>query len=205
MKSDFIEKDVFELILELVPYDVAIALRVSLETGLRIGDVLALKPENITDNKISVIAQKTRKPMCAEIPKEYARYLERHAVWCFPSPRDATKHRTRQSVWACVKRAVARLSIAENVTPHTARKIFAVERFKRKGLRETQNALQHDSVSTTLLYAFADKIDGRARCVCHAVGSDEAERILRYFIDRLGGAEKIVDAMRESINEKDTT
>lgn len=205
MKSDFIEKDVFELILELVPYDVAIALRVSLETGLRIGDVLTLKPENITDNKISVIAQKTRKPMCAEIPKEYARYLERHAVWCFPSPRDATKHRTRQSVWACVKRAVARLSIAENVTPHTARKIFAVERFKRKGLRETQDALQHDSVSTTLLYAFADKLDGRSRRVHHAVGSDEAERILRYFIDRLGGAEKIVEAMREAINEKDTT
>lgn len=205
MKSDFIEKDVFELILELVPYDVAIALRVSLETGLRIGDVLALKPENITDNKISVIAQKTRKPMCAEIPKEYARYLERHAVWCFPSPRDATKHRTRQSVWACVKRAVSRLSIAQNVTPHTARKIFAVERFKRKGLRETQDALQHDSVSTTLLYAFADKLDGRGKRAHQTMSKGDADRIIHEFIELLGGAEKVLDAMREVINEKDTT
>lgn len=41
-------------------YENALALRLSLETGLRIGDCLALRPEDIDGCVISYTAQKNR-------------------------------------------------------------------------------------------------------------------------------------------------
>jgi hypothetical protein len=66
------------------------------------------------------------------------------------------KPRTRQAVWRDVKKAVKRLGIAGNVAPHSARKTYAVEDFKDNGLAQVQKDLQHDRLSTTLIYAFAD-------------------------------------------------
>ena len=36
------------------------------------------------------------------------------------------------------------------------RKVFAVELFKRAGMKATQEALQHDKASTTEIYALSD-------------------------------------------------
>jgi integrase len=73
--------------------------------------------------------------------------------------RFGNKPRTRQAVWRDVKRASEGL-FAENVAPHSARKTFAVEDYQEHGLPHTQKALQHDSVGTTILYAFSDSMTG---------------------------------------------
>lgn len=47
-----------------------------------------------------------------------------------PSPRagrDPKKHQSRQSVWLDVKRAAKALLLPQNVAPHSARKVFAVD------------------------------------------------------------------------------
>lgn len=66
------------------------------------------------------------------------------------------EHRTRQAVWKNVKKACTEIGLDINVTPHSARKTYAVEEFHDKGLTITQKELQHDNPSTTVLYAFSD-------------------------------------------------
>jgi site-specific recombinase XerC len=46
--------------------------------------------------------------------------------------------------------------VEKNVAPHSARKAFAVEEFKHKGIAAAQKALQHSDLSTTLLYCLSD-------------------------------------------------
>lgn len=141
-----------------------LSLWVSAETGLRVGDVVSLTWEQIFPDKITFIAQKTKKEGIATISDELYKSLvsfRSSSRWVFPSPRDSTKHITRQAVWYRVKRACERAGISPvGVAPHSFRKYFAVETFKREGLRATQNALQHDRTITTEDYAMSDFITG---------------------------------------------
>lgn len=61
MRADYIKPSVYTRIYHLMEYENALALRLSLETGLRIGDCLALRPEDIDGCVISYTAQKTGK------------------------------------------------------------------------------------------------------------------------------------------------
>lgn len=141
-----------------------LSLWVSAETGLRVGDVVSLRWLQITVLGIFFVAQKTGKAGIAPISDELRARLMAHrssSRWVFPSPRDPRKHLTRQAVWYRVKRACERAGIdPEGVAPHSFRKHFAVETFKREGLRATQSALQHDRTITTEDYAMSDFITG---------------------------------------------
>ena len=141
-----------------------LALWVSAETGLRVGDVVALKWRQIAPDRIFFTAQKTGKWGFAPISEKLYRELvlmRRSTRWVFPSPKDPEKHLTRQAVWYRVKRACERAGIdPEGIAPHSFRKYFAVETFKREGLKATQAALQHDRTITTEDYAMSDFITG---------------------------------------------
>lgn len=141
-----------------------LSLWVSAETGLRVGDVVSLRWPQITASGIFFVAQKTGKAGIAPISDELRARLMAYrssSRWVFPSPRDPRKHITRQAVWYRVKRACERAGIDPvGVAPHSFRKYFAVETFKREGLRATQSALQHDRTITTEDYAMSDFITG---------------------------------------------
>lgn len=79
--------------------------------------------------------------------------------FCFPG-RDGSKPRTRQTVYTDLKKCAKELGITENVTPHTARKVFAVEELKYKTFAEVQEELQHSDSSVTMIYACADRLNG---------------------------------------------
>ncbi len=137
-------------------YENALALRTSLETGMRIGDVLALEVSDLKGRTITYTAQKTSKKGKAVVSVDLANRLRKIAGKRFLfEGRSGDKPRTRQAVWKDVKRAT-RGVFDENVAPHSARKTFAVEDFRTHGFAHTQKALQHDSSGTTMLYAFAD-------------------------------------------------
>lgn len=137
-----------------------LSLWVSAETGLRVGDVVALKWEDIGETSINYTAQKTGKNGNAKISADLRRALRASRTaseWVFPSPMDYKKHITRQCVWARVKKACKRANIdPEGIAPHSFRKYFAVQTFKTSGLKATQAALQHDRATTTELYALSD-------------------------------------------------
>lgn len=204
----------------MVP-DNANAVRVSLITGLRIGDVLALKQADVDQSGVvRTVCDKTSKPFEGEIPSGFAREIKRRAgnsVWIFPSPspRRMGKPRTRQAVWRDIKRAAKICAVSRNVTPHTARKVYAVDKFKKNGLEAAQTSLQHDRLATTLIYAFSDQIaaaaahdqtpapskkantSAAAQTETQIRSADEVEQILNRFYDAFGGREAFAHALAE--------
>lgn len=148
-------------------YENVIAMRVSLETGMRIGDVLKIKKADIKGRTVSYIAEKTGKKGKAVLSQDLAKRLKSlgNDIWVFPHRCSTEKHRTRQTVWNDVKKASKMLKEKgllndENVAPHSGRKTFAVNDRKENGLTHTQKALQHSSKGVTMTYAFADELIG---------------------------------------------
>ena len=56
-----------------------------------------------------------------------------------------------------MKRAAKALRLPQNVAPHSARKVFAVDLLAKYGdIDRVKRALNHSSESVTLIYAMAD-------------------------------------------------
>lgn len=143
-------------------YENALALRLSLETGLRIGDCLSLKPEQLQGQVITYTAQKTGKSGKKKISADLAQRLRKISSKKFIfEGRSGDKPRTRQAVWKDVKKASKIAKIDSNFSPHSARKTYAVEEFHHKGFNEVQKELQHDRAETTMLYAYSDILFGK--------------------------------------------
>lgn len=158
MRSDFVNREALEKLTRELQPDNGLALRVSVETGLRIGDVLALKGENIDGSVISFKAAKTgktgKKTISARLCKEL-RGRVRRGEYVFPG-RGKTGHLTRQAVYKDLRKQCARLGLEGHISPHSARKAYAVELYHEKGLSVTQKELQHSNVSDTMIYALSD-------------------------------------------------
>lgn len=161
-KSEYIGLEEWELIEKIVPENIRYIIEIMLSTGMRVGDVVNLRPSQIDGNVVEYVAQKTGKAHRAVLNARSALRMAQppycRGVWVFESNKDPRKHVSRQNVWYHIKAAQRKLSLPVNVSPHSARKTFAVDLFNKKGLDETREELQHDSLSTTLLYAFADKL-----------------------------------------------
>lgn len=157
MRADYIKPSVYTRIYHLMQYENAVALRLSLETGLRIGDCLSLTPEQLDGQTITYTAQKTGKRGKKKISADLAKRLRKISgkKYIFEG-RNGEKPRTRQAVWKDVKKASRIAKIDDNFTPHSARKTYAVEQFHNKGFSEVQKELQHDKAETTMLYAYSD-------------------------------------------------
>lgn len=142
-------------------YKNALALRVSLETGLRIDDVLSLTTAQLQKRTLVGRAKKTNKLFRKVISVDLAKRLTEISgdVYIFEGRLDPKKHRTRQAVWKDVKKAARILELDGNIAPHSARKTYGVERFRDGGLGAVQRDLQHSDIQTTMLYAFADYLD----------------------------------------------
>ncbi len=134
----------------------ALVCQVSLHTGLRVGDVLNLKTEQIKP-RFWVTEQKTKKRRMVGLPEPLRAAILRQAgkVWAFPG-RSGERHRTRQAVWKDVKRAAKMFRLDQNVAPHSFRKVYAVDLFEKYGdIKAVQRALNHSNETTTILYACA--------------------------------------------------
>lgn len=152
-----LEREV-EQVLGLLTQDNCLVCRVLLHTGLRIGDVLNLKTEQIKPN-FWVTEQKTGKRRQVGLPEPLLSDLRRSGgdPWLFPGM-DPRKHRTRQAVWKDVKRAAKAMRLTRNAAPHSLRKVYAVELLRRYGdIERVQRALNHGGIEVTLIYAMADK------------------------------------------------
>ena len=135
-----------------------LVMRTALATGLRIGDVLALRTEQLKPH-FWVTESKTGKRKQVGLPEPLLSDLKKNAgpVWVFPG-RDGKKPRTRQAVWKDVKRAAEAFRLPQNVGPHSARKVYAVDLLEKYGdIDRVQKALNHSRQSVTLIYAMADK------------------------------------------------
>ena len=157
MKSRFVDKGELKKLRQASTDEAFLPLLLSLETGLRIGDVLALKVKDVKKDGIHYTASKTKKKGVAEISATTRKKLPKKGKWLFPSPYKLGKHLTRQAVWDRIKKAGERAGLdPEGLSPHAMRKVFAVELYREKGFKAVQEALQHTYASTAEIYAFAD-------------------------------------------------
>lgn len=135
-----------------------LACRVAVHTGLRIGDVLALRTEKFKP-QMWVTEAKTKKRRRINLPKPLYEDVKAQAgeTWVFPSPRNPAKHRTRQAVWADVKRAAKAFRMPQNVGVHSLRKKYAVDQLERsKGnYKRVQRLLNHSDMAVTMIYAMS--------------------------------------------------
>lgn len=198
MKSDYMKPENYNKLFVFMSYENTLVLRVSLETGLRIGDVLKMHPDDLKGRTITYSAEKTGKRGRAVITQDLAKRLRQVAgeMYIFPKRGDQSAHRSRQTVWKDVKKAAAALRSVnvigtENITPHSARKTFAVEDAERYGLKHTQRMLQHRDKSTTKMYAFSDRY----------VGTGECYPLVRMIYQRLENLELYIDEFMEKLEK----
>lgn len=169
MRTDYIDKaELGHLLAALTPPN-RLALEISLETGLRIGDVLNLRTDQLrkaNQGRIGVRELKTGKRRTIRLPVELMQRAigEAGKAFVFENRLDWRKARTRQAVYKDLKRIAKMFRIKENVGPHSARKVFAVEELRRTGdLARVQKLLNHESEAVTVLYAMADQLTARKR------------------------------------------
>lgn len=157
MRTEYLLDSEVDLVLSALTDSNRLIMRTCLQTGLRLGDVLQLKPDRLKRN-FWVTEQKTGKARQVGLPEPLLSDLRKNAGkhWVFPG-RDPRKHKTRQAVWKDVKRAAEAFRLKQNVGPHSARKVYAVELLKKYGdIAKVRKALNHSSDSVTLIYAMAD-------------------------------------------------
>lgn len=167
MTSDYIFKEEFAHILAALMPQNRLAMEVSLATGLRIGDVLALKTSKLKQ-RMTVREQKTGKNRRVALPNDLYKRLLGNAgrIYVFEHRTDEKRHRTRQAVYKDIKRTAKLFRIPRKliISPHSARKIYAVDSFKRlQSIEKVQRLLNHSREAVTVLYAMADVLTER-RC-----------------------------------------
>ncbi len=157
LKSRFVDESEIKKLRAVSREEAFLPLLVSLETGLRIGDVVALQVKDLKPDGLHYVAKKTKKSGVTQISASTRRRLPKKGKWLFPSPYKRGEHITRQAVWARIKTAGKKAGLdLDGLSPHAMRKAFAVELYRKKGFKAVQEALQHNYASTTEIYTFAD-------------------------------------------------
>lgn len=158
MRAEYVlDRQVDMILAALMPAN-RLVIRVAVHTGLRVGDVLNLRTAQLAP-QLWVTESKTGKRKQIGLPEPLLTDLRLQAgeEWVFPSRSDPHRHRTRQAVWADVKRAARLYRLPQNVTPHSFRKAYAVDLLHRCGdLERVRRALNHESDIVTMVYAMAD-------------------------------------------------
>jgi len=138
--------------------------RLSIETGLRISDILDLKAWYL-DKIMYVREKKTGKIKIVEISDELMSQLQPikdYAIkncdkerYAFPSPRTPKKHLHRSTYHRRLKRAAT--SACVDCSAHSGRKLYAGNVFRdKKSISEVQKSLNHKYITTTATYLGID-------------------------------------------------
>lgn len=154
MRAEYINPDDLKKICRFMQNDNALALTVASKSGLRISDVLKIKPSDIDGTTVYYTAMKTGKKGSFRLPKKTIEqmFANSNDLWIFPSPMHPKNHKTRQAVYSDMTKARDIAKIKTHVTPHSTRRLFAVEVANSKGIYTAMEKLQHSNPDITKLY-----------------------------------------------------
>lgn len=166
MRSGYAPKgEILHLLAALTPQN-RLACEISLATGLRINDVLNLKSGQVKKRRFTVREEKTGKTKLVYLPSD----LQERAIACsgqhyvFEGRLNGRSHRTRQAVFKDLRRVSNIFKLSNHISPHTMRKVYAVEQYKKYGnLKRVQKLLNHDNEAVTILYALADCLEKKKK------------------------------------------
>jgi site-specific recombinase XerD len=145
-------------------------IRLMLDAGLRVGEVVALRPEHVNMQTCKLIVREGKGAKDREvwIPADLrdliGSWLERRPAsdYLFPT-RTGSKVSTRYMREA-VKRYAEKANVQEweKVSPHTLRHMFATDFLNETGnIRLLQEILGHADISTTMIYTHVNDNDVR--------------------------------------------
>lgn len=164
MRSGWIPKGEILHVLAALKPENRLACEISLFTGLRINDVLNLKPSYLQKKRFTIREEKTGKTRTVYMPED----LRKRAIaisgqhFIFEHRLNGKKHRTRQAVFKDLRRAAAAFRCKQHISPHSMRKVYAVEEFEKSGsIKRVQKLLNHSDEAVTYLYAMANIISNR--------------------------------------------
>ena len=163
MRSGWVSDDVMGHLLAALTPPNRLACEMSLRYGMRIGDVLNIKTEQLHSEKLSYREEKTGKRRVVHVSAQLRLRLLSQAgrLYVFEHRTDPLRHRTRQAVWKDLKR-VAYVYRLKDVSVHSCRKGYAVRRYRECGdLRRVKQLLNHSDEAVTMLYAMADVLSKR--------------------------------------------
>lgn len=161
MRSEWAsDEDLRHVFAALTPAN-RLACMTSLETGLRIGDVLALHTADLKNasGRVTVHEQKTGKARRVYFPAWLRERLLSQAghTYVFPHRTDGRLHRTRQSVFKDIRRAAKAFRLTAHISPHSLRKAYAVDHYHKTGsMKKVKELLGHADEAVTAIYALAD-------------------------------------------------
>ena len=132
----------------------ALIVKLCMQTGLRISDVLELRTCELKRRQ-TVRESKTGKTRRIQWPAGLYEQMQERAgkYWVFEG----------RTVWKDIKRAEkvfkrsGALTKSQNLGTHSARKFAAVTAYQRGGMKAAQKMLNHSDPMITRLYALADK------------------------------------------------
>jgi integrase len=160
MRTEYIINTAMEQVLGILTPSNRLVMKTILHTGLRVSDVLALRSDQLK-TRFYITERKTGKRRLVTLNRELLEELRRNCgkLYVFPHRTDPNRHRTRQAVWADVKRAARAYRLPQNVGTHTGRKVYAVDLMHRYGdVEKVRRALNHERAAVTILYACADQL-----------------------------------------------
>lgn len=161
MRSEYVDDERLQLILNLLTYENYLVCCVALQTGLRIDDCLSLTPAQLEKTRFTVRESKTGKSRRVRLSPQLRRELKAICgkFYVFSGRNDQKKHRTRQAVYKDIRRACKALRISGTISPHSLRKHYSVELMRQgHSFEEVKACLNHTSDIVTMLYALADNV-----------------------------------------------
>lgn len=133
-------------LLAILPPAAELAVRISADTGLRISDILAIRAGDlspvmlVTERKTGKRRRVRLRPSTIKAARAYAGHGQDRLIPHAPS-----------TIYRQIRRAAAELGM-EHVSMHSIRKLYARQYCRAHGLAATQHEMQHDYLSTTMLY-----------------------------------------------------
>lgn len=166
MRSEWVPHETINHVLMALMPPNRLAIEVSMRYGMRIGDVLSMRREDVVKGSWTYKEEKTGKSRRIRLPELLQQRLlaQSGRVYIFEHRTDWKRHRTRQAVYKDIRIASKAFRLEEHVSPHTARKIYAVDAYRRYGdIKRVQKLLNHSSEAVTMIYALADAIEKKAK------------------------------------------
>ena len=151
-----LDREVERVLSALMPQN-RLIMRMVLRNGMLLSDALEFKTDNL---KLAgwYVEKKTGKRRRFGLDAALLADIRAQAgpEWAFPG-RNGQGHKSRQAVWADVKRAARAFRLRQNVAPHSFRKSYAVKLLAKYGdIDRVRRNLNHTSTSVTAIYAISD-------------------------------------------------
>ena len=162
MRGEWVPHETINHVLVALMPPNRLAIEVSMRYGMRIGDVLSMRREDVVRGSWTYKEEKTGKSRRIRLSELLQQRLlaQSGRIFIFEHRTDWKRHRTRQAIYKDIRRAAKAFRLEEHVSPHSARKIYAVDAYKRYGdIKRVQKLLNHSSEAVTMIYALADALD----------------------------------------------